>query len=124
MARILVVDDDPYITSMLRKLFERKGFIVDDAQDGKQALEMMKRELPDLVVTDIIMPEMEGAEFIMKVRTMAPQMKIIAISGGGRIKPADYLDLAKKLGADRTFPKPVKQSDMLTAVDELLSLPS
>ena len=121
MARILVVDDDVNITYMLRRLFQRRGYDVDEAVNGKMALQIMARNLPDLVITDIIMPEMEGAEFIMEIRKMAPHVKIIAISGGGRIQPADYLDLAEKLGADRSFAKPVKQGDMLAAVEQLLA---
>ncbi|ACL02015.1 response regulator [Desulfatibacillum aliphaticivorans] len=120
MARILVVDDDVNITSMLRRLFQRRGYDVDEAINGKQALQVMDQNLPDLVITDIIMPEMEGAELIMEIRKRAPGVKIIAISGGGRIQPADYLDLAEKLGAECSFAKPVKQSDMLAAVERLL----
>ncbi|MBI9075287.1 MAG: response regulator [Desulfatibacillum sp.] len=121
MARILVVDDDVNITSMLRRLFQRRGYEVDEAANGKKALQIMDQNLPDLVITDIIMPEMEGAELIMEIRKRAPRVKIIAISGGGRIQPADYLDLAEKLGANRSFAKPVKQNDMLAAVEDLLS---
>lgn len=120
MLRILVVDDDKSITAMLRQLFVRQGFEVDVADDGRLAIKLLEQNVADLVVTDIIMPGMEGAEFIMKLKRLHPDVKIIAISGGGRIKPKDYLILAGKLGADKTFAKPVMQKEMLAAVKELL----
>jgi len=82
----------------------------------------MHRENPmDLVITDIIMPEKEGLEIITEFRREYPSVKLIAISGGGRIGPANYLKMAKLLGAERTFAKPVDTSQLLSAIEELLA---
>ena len=79
-----------------------------------------RNEQPDLVVTDIVMPEKEGIETIMELRALDPDVRIIAISGGGRINPEDYLSWAQKFGVQHTFTKPVDRDSLLAAVDSLL----
>ena len=81
----------------------------------------MQRENPaDLIITDIFMPEKEGTEFIMDMSEEFSAVKVIAMSGGGNIADVDFLNLAKNLGALKTFQKPFKQADLLAAVEELL----
>lgn len=120
MAHILLVDDDKQVREMLKLTLERKGHKVTEAGDGVQALARFEAETVDLVVTDIVMPEKEGIETIMELRCQDPAVKVIAISGGGRISPEDYLSWARRFGVKHTFTKPVNRDDLLSAIDELL----
>jgi CheY-like chemotaxis protein len=118
--RILVVDDNDQIREMLRLLLEQAAYEVLEAANGKFALKLLKQEQVDVIVTDIIMPEMEGIDLIMAIRSMDPGAKIIAISGGGRVDPHLCLSLADELGADRVLQKPFGKSAILSMVAELL----
>ena len=120
MARILIIDDDPQILNMLRQTLEREGYEVIDASDGKEGLKLYQENPTDLIITDLIMPEKEGIETIMELRRDFPDVKIIAITGGGRIDPKQYLSMAKSFGAQYTFTKPVERKKLLKAVKELL----
>jgi DNA-binding NtrC family response regulator len=121
MARILIIDDDVHILRMLRQTLERKGYEVIEASNGKEGIRLYREEPADLIITDLIMPEKEGIETIKELRRDFPQLKIIAISGGGRIGAEAYLPMAKKLGAMRTFIKPIAREELLEAVRELLN---
>lgn len=121
MARILVVDDDVQVRKLLEKLLERAGHQVITAADGREGLSAFGRAPADLVVTDLIMPEKEGIEMILEIRQANPAVKIIAISGGARIAPENYLRMAQSLGAGRTFSKPVDRDALLAAVSEMLA---
>jgi DNA-binding response OmpR family regulator len=120
MARILVVDDDIQILEMLRQTLEREGYEVIGSPDGKEGLRLYREAPTDLIITDLIMPEKEGIEMIMELRRDFPDVKIIAISGGGRVGPENYLSIAKQLGAMHTFTKPVGREELLGVVRELL----
>ena len=120
MARILIIDDEPQLLDMLGQTFEREGYDIVKASNGKEGIKLYRENPVDLIITDIIMPEKEGIETIFELRKDFPDLKIIAISGGGRIEPEEYLDIAKKIGAQRTFAKPVAREDLLNAVRELL----
>jgi YesN/AraC family two-component response regulator len=120
MASILIIDDDAQILKMLRQILERESYDVTEASNGKEGLRLYRENPADLVITDIIMPEKEGIEIIIELKRDYPDVKIIAISGGGRINPEDYLNIAKKLGAHRIFAKPVERKELLNAVRELL----
>ena len=120
MARILIIDDDPQILDMLRQTLEREGHEIVDASDGKEGLKLYRENPTDLIITDLIMPEKEGIETIMELRRDFPDVKIIAISGGGRLDPGQYLSMAKSFGAQYTFAKPVERKELLQAVEGLL----
>jgi DNA-binding response OmpR family regulator len=120
MAKILVMDDEPSILLMIKKMLEKEGHQVDLALNGKQGMDLFEMNRPDLVITDIIMPEKEGLETILELRKKYPELKIIAISGGGRIGPEGYLPSAKYLGADMVFQKPLVQKEFIQAVTVLL----
>jgi DNA-binding response OmpR family regulator len=109
MARILIIDDDVQILNMLRQTLEREGHAVVDAPDGNEGLRLFRENPTDLIITDLIMPEKEGIETIMELRRDFPDVKIIAISGGGRLDPGQYLSIAKSFGAQYTFTKPVER---------------
>jgi len=120
MAKILVLDDEPSILLMIKKMLEKAGHEVDIAQNGKDGMQLFEKNRPDMVISDIIMPEKEGLETIFELRRMHPDLKIIAISGGGRIGPDGYLAGAKLLGANMVFQKPLDQKEFVNAVGLLL----
>lgn len=121
MAKILVFDDEPSILLMLKKMLEKEGHEVDLALNGRDGMELFEKNIPDLVITDIIMPEKEGLETILELRKKHPSLKIIAISGGGRIGPEGYLPSAKHLGANMVFQKPLVPKEFVAAVAILLN---
>ena len=94
MARILIIDDDEQVRRYLRKILEAQGHEVVAASDGKLGIELCREEPTDLIITDIFMPEKEGLETIGELRRDYPDVKIIAISGGGRTGNLDFLPLA------------------------------
>jgi DNA-binding response OmpR family regulator len=120
MAKIYVFDDEPSILLMIKKMLEKAGHEVEIALNGYEGIKLFNKEIPDLLVTDLIMPEKEGLETIFELRRKYPELKIIAISGGGRIGPNEYLPGAKLLGADMAFQKPLDQKEFVNAVASLL----
>ncbi|HEX2920826.1 MAG TPA: response regulator [Bacteroidales bacterium] len=120
MSKILVFDDEPSILLMIKKMLEKAGHEVDVALNAKEGMVIFNKNIPDLLITDIIMPEKEGLETIFELRRLHPKLKIIAISGGGRIGPEGYLPGAKLLGANAVFAKPLIPKDFLKAVADLL----
>jgi CheY-like chemotaxis protein len=126
MYSVLIIEDDNFVQGMLKQTFERAGYEVATAGNGIEGLQLYDSKLQrlapfDVVVTDLIMPEMEGIETIAKLRQRNPGVKVIAISGGGRNRPEDYLNLAEKLGASVTFAKPVDRPALLQAVSKLVA---
>jgi DNA-binding NtrC family response regulator len=118
--RILVIDDNDAIRIVLVDALEDEGYEVDDAENGLAAINLVKEKEYELVVTDIIMPDEDGLGAIMKIKKLQPHIKIIAISGGGRINSETYLDMAKQLGANCSFKKPFDINEILDKVSELL----
>jgi YesN/AraC family two-component response regulator len=121
MAKILIIDDDPAILIMLKKMLEKAGHTVEVTDNGLEGLEKIESWVPDLLVTDIVMPEKEGLELIISIRKKRPALKIIAISGGGRFNYEGYLTSAKYFGADRTFQKPLNHKEFIQSVSEILN---
>lgn len=121
MASVLVVDDEPSIRELLRHILERDGHLVTEAENGRKAVRALRDGGVDLVITDIIMPEQEGMETIAEIRRLRPEVKIIAISGGGLRLSMDFLPMAERLGADLTIEKPFKPASIAAAVAELLA---
>ncbi len=99
------------------------GHVVLETWNGVEGLKFIRSAAPDLVITDILMPEMEGVEFLMELRALRTKVKIIAISGGGWQSSRDYLHVARLLGAHKVLAKPFAAEALLGAVDELLSAP-
>jgi DNA-binding response OmpR family regulator len=119
-ARILIVDDDDSVRVVLRQALVRAGYEVIEAADGNEAVRLFKEAPAKLVITDILMPDKDGIETIQEFRRTNPGVKIIAISGGGRIDPKMCLLMAKMVGANRVLPKPFQAQTLLAAVRELL----
>ena len=113
---VLVIDDDSAVLHSLMSIFEAYGIEIATARDGRAGLSAFRRILPKVVLTDIIMPEKDGLEMIMAMRRERPDVKIIAMSGGGRIGASDFLSIAKGLGADATIAKPFEGEDIIAMV--------
>ncbi len=120
MKRVLIIDDEPVILVMLKKMIEKAGYKVDLASNGNEGLDLLRSKPFDLVITDIIMPEREGLEIISILRKEFPEIKVIAISGGGRLSPDGYLESANFLGAKKVLKKPFTMDEIVGAVNELL----
>ena len=120
MANILIIDDDQSVRSMLRQTLSHFGHVVIEACNGNEGLALFAQIDPDLVITDIVIPEKEGLEVLMALRTKQPPVRIIAISGGGRQNSANYLRIAKLMGATKVLAKPFSNTVLMTAIDELL----
>lgn len=123
MARILVVDDDPAIRAGLVRLLVRFGHDAVEAGDGKEALQVMEEATPDLVITDINMPEMDGIEVINALLKERPGLPVVAISGGGRLDKGLLLGNALALGAVSSLSKPFEVEQVLAVIDEALRQP-
>ncbi len=120
IGNIFVVYDEEQMRFMIRQMLEDAGYAVVEAPDGKVALWLSKEKPADLIITDIIMPEKEGLETIMELKRDFPDVKILAISGGGQGDNWQYLDMAIKMGAESTLAKPFENEELLKAVKDLL----
>ena len=121
MTTILIVDAQDAVRMVLRDALEQEGFQVQEARNGAEAILMYQENPADVIVTDIIMPDKEGIETIIELRELAPDVKIIAISGGGRIRANDFLDMAKKLGAAHVLRKPFRMKELVDLVKSCLA---
>lgn len=120
MAKILLVEDDNLVRDMLTQVLHRADHQVTCAANGEEATESLRKETPDIMITDIIMPKKSGITLISEVKERHPKLEIIAISGGGRLDPTGYLDLSESLGATVSFQKPIDNTALLMAIDLLL----
>jgi DNA-binding NtrC family response regulator len=116
MAKILIIDDDDSMRSVLRMGLETAGHLVFEAANGTEGLRQIEAGGVEVVVTDLLMPEMDGIEVIFNVRKKYPSLKVIAISGGGQLPPEGYLKIAQRGGARRILMKPFKLEELLQAV--------
>ncbi len=118
--KILVIDDDIQVNKLVYSMLTIDGNEVYQAYNGDDGLKKLL-EIPgiELIITDIIMPEKEGIEIIREVKKKYPHMKIIAISGGGRIGAHSYLNLAKSLGADQILEKPFSKTDLVNLIQKI-----
>ncbi|MCO4784010.1 MAG: response regulator [Candidatus Cloacimonetes bacterium] len=124
MSKVLLVEDDTDMSEVFCDFLEMSGHKVHTAFNGKEGLALFQQDSFDIIVTDIIMPELDGLEMIKAILAIKPDTAIITLSGGHRLVPevaTQYLDASIKLGAARSFCKPFKMTDLLTAIDELCS---
>ena len=124
MARILIIDDDPEILRVLRRVLESRGHTVLEAGDGATALRHFAGDPTDLVLTDIFMPQMDGIELIMRVKEAFPEARVLAMSGGGRLPMSNVLGAASMLGAEEVLAKPFTAAEVLAAVERALAGPT
>ena len=116
MKKILIIDDNDVVRGTIARLLELAGYETIIASDGNEGLVRMRLDLPDLIITDIIMPVKEGIETIRQILIEQPGAKIIAISGGGRHGNMDFLEAARKLGAIDVIEKPFDPDDLVHRV--------
>ena len=118
--KILIVDDEANIRFLIKTALDTLDVELFTAEDGEKALEMYQKTPVDLLITDIIMPHKEGAQLISELKSITPELKIIAISGGGLIGPNTYLELAQQLGANHVLTKPFGIAELKNLVQKLL----
>ena len=121
MATVLVIDDDEEHRTLVREILVRAGHRVEEAADGVQGLRRFGQRRPDLVVTDINMPGIDGHEVISALRVQHPDVPIIAISGGGAVEKDELLLRAAKLGASEVIMKPFEFRQLVGAVSRAVS---
>jgi CheY-like chemotaxis protein len=121
MDRILIIDDDPLVRQTVRVMLESARYQIEEAADVGAALELAAKTRPDLALTDILMPEQDGIEFILQLRRTDPSIKIVAMSGGGSFSPDQLLVVAKALGADDYIAKPFSKTVLLAKLASCLA---
>ncbi len=119
---ILVVDDETSITELVGRALRKKGHQVTTVSDGEQATRMVMRQRFDLVMTDLLMPDKDGIQVITEVRRKYPEIRLLAMSGGGHITQDQYLKIAKGLGAHAILEKPFTIEQLYEAVDKVLAM--
>jgi CheY-like chemotaxis protein len=132
MQNVLVVDDELDVRDAIERVLERSGYSVRKARDAADALAELRRCGADVVITDIIMPKIDGVEAIRSIRREFPAVRIIAISGGGNfgitayrpaaITTSAYLASAERAGAHVVLTKPFESKDLLQAVEQVLGV--
>lgn len=121
MPKVLIIDDEEDIRSVLKDMLGMSGYDVDTAEDGRKAKELYDKTDYDVVITDIIMPVQDGFEVILDYRNKNQLDRIIAISGGGRTSSEDYLNIASHFGVSSIFSKPPNYKDLIAKVDEIVA---
>lgn len=119
--KVLIIDDDPALLRLMSMAFEKAGYGVVSADNGRSGIRMANAHKPDLVVTDIVMPDIEGIGAIRAIKQGPRPPKVIAISGAGRTRGADYLCWAKHLGADEVLAKPFRMSELMKVSQSVIA---
>lgn len=120
MARILLVDDEPLLRDSLTIALQRAGHTVTVAQNGAAALMLLAGKTFDVIVTDILMPDTDGLEMIIRIRKDSGNVRIIAMSGGGRTRNMNMLEFATSFGADAVLAKPFLPKQLIASVDDVM----
>ncbi len=120
MAVVMVIDDDTALRRLIVRALGNDGHEVIEAENGADALALLERHQPALIITDILMPKTEGIETINKVKERFPGIKIIAMSGGGMSRNLMFLDIARAIGAEETLAKPFRPAKLVEVVKRLL----
>lgn len=121
MSRILVIDDNTTMREAVCEMLRQSGYDAISVENGRVAVQMHRDAPVDLIITDLFMPDTDGLEIIYQFRHEFPEVKIIAVSGGGSRGLVELLSVAKKMGAQRALMKPFAWEDLLAAVEEMLT---
>lgn len=116
MARILVADDDALVRKTIATVLCKGGHVVSEASDGIEAISEIDCKTIDLVITDILMPGLDGIGLLLALKARCPSMRVLCISGGGRDQQMLYLEFARKLGAHLILAKPFTPKELERAV--------
>jgi two-component system chemotaxis response regulator CheY len=118
--RLLVIEDDPDLLAVMVRVLTRAGYDVEGAASGTKGLAFAEASQLSLVLTDIIMSDMDGIEVLLALRKRRPDVPVVAVSGGGKLPGAEFLDLASRLGAAATLCKPFSPEELLAIVQQTL----
>lgn len=121
MEKILIMDDCGDFRAFIRDVLVEAGYEVLEAADGNEGLQLYRRNPVSVVIIDMLMPVKDGIETIMELRKTSSPVKIIAVSGGGRVPSNDYLSMARTAGADYTFTKPIDPDSILSIIRQILN---
>ena len=121
VANILVIDDEAPMRRFVALALEKQGHAVAEAADGAEALKIMAERPVDLVITDLLMPEMDGVDVLSSIRKGGHTMPVIAMSGGGKVDSKSYLEVARALGAFATIAKPFELEHLLATVRDAIA---
>jgi len=121
MYKILIIDDSSAITERLQLCLQQEGYDVSTAENGYRGLELIRESPPDLVITDIMMPVMDGIEVVLYLKKNFPKVKVIAMTSGGFFKATEYLNVIKQFGVDYTLVKPFRDNYLKNIVLGLTS---
>lgn len=118
---VLVVDDDASLRGSIRTLLESLGFLVSTASNACEAIGEIGAQRPDVILTDIYMPEGDGYELIAAMRRFGEDIPIIAMSGGAFLfSSPDHLGIAQRMGAVATIAKPFRAAELVETVDRAI----
>ncbi len=123
MARILLIDDEPAIRNVVRRMLEGAGYEFLEASDGEAGMRLLAEHRPDLVITDLFMPGQDGIVTVRRIRKEFPGVKVIVVSGGDSTGRLDLRREAEVLGAMASLRKPFAAADLLRTIHEVLALP-
>lgn len=119
MTTVLIADDDDNVRYALSKLLRKAGYDVVEARNGKEACKLLIKAMPDVLVTDIVMPEQDGMGLFNTARELNPSIPVLVVSGGGNVVGLDFLSLAQTMGANATLCKPFDNDEFLSVVANL-----
>jgi YesN/AraC family two-component response regulator len=119
MKKILIIDDNMLMRKLIINLLKKENYQLEEAENGVEGLKKIIENQYDLIITDIVMPQMEGIEMIRHAKLNDSSLKILAISGGEPF----YLFLAKKLGVEAIFTKPLDYEKFLNTIKDILQAP-
>ena len=124
MAVLLVIEDDEAMRKLMVRTLSAGKHKVLQAENGREGLTLMDEHTPDIVITDILMPQKEGIATIREVKERAPDTRIIADTGGGMSHNLKFLDVSRALGADAVLAKPFRPAQLMAALEQVLGGPS
>jgi two-component system, chemotaxis family, chemotaxis protein CheY len=119
--KVFVVEDDPITREIITVSLQVSGHTVQSFENGRKAIEVLAYESADLMITDILMPEMDGVEILREIQRLQPQLPVLAISGGGSLGPTNYLGIAQVFGAAAVLAKPFSPDELIELVAKLLA---
>jgi DNA-binding response OmpR family regulator len=120
MVGVLVIDDDEPMRRTVARMLRQAGHDVIEAGNGVEGIKLFRSDPRELVVTDIIMPDKEGIETIREIRAIAPEVRIIAMSGRAVTQQEHYLRVAEVLGADASLTKPFRVEELLSTLARVM----
>ena len=120
MLSILVIDDDKSVRDTLRATLEHQGFRVVTASNGREAMRKFVLDEFALVITDLVMPDVDGIAVLRQLKKLAPKVPVIAISGWPSAGAPLYLDSSLALGADAALAKPFTTRQIREEIDNCL----